>query len=209
MGRFIDDRYEAEFVLEQPVEQVWGSLAKQKKSDASWGLPGWGTTGSVIEVEAGVRLRVTKDTEPCKDTEIAVSLESVANGTKVLVVQSGFPVWVKSSLESFTIGGDQIIADLLLYLDRGVVLSRHSMPWAFAGFSAREVGAGLEITAAFPGSYAENVGLAPGDLLLTLGGAPVFTHLGLQAVLRVLQQGQETEATWVRGREMQRATASL
>lgn len=125
------------------------------------------------------------------------------------VVQSGFPAWARASLESFTIGGNQIIADLLLYLDRGVLVARHSMPWAFAGFSAKEVGTGLEITAAFPGCFAEKAGLQEGDLLLTLNGAPVFTHEGLQGMLRVLEQGREIEATWVRGRELQRGTAPL
>ena len=110
---------------------------------------------------------------------------------------------MKASLKSFTIGGDQIIADLLLCLDRGVLVARHSMPWAFAGFNAKEVGTGLEITAAFPDCFAEKVGLHEGHLLLPLHGALVFTRQGPQGMLRVLEQGREVEATWVRRRELQ------
>ena len=132
-----------------------------------------------------------------------MTLESVDNGTRILVVQSGFPAWVKESLESFSIGGDQIIADLILFLERGVEISRHSMPWAFIGCTAREVATGLEVTAVMPGFSAERIGLVCGDLLMTLGGAPVFTQLCLQAICRVLRPGEEIHATWVRGDEIQ------
>ncbi|MDG2305699.1 MAG: hypothetical protein P8R42_13855 [Candidatus Binatia bacterium] len=40
MGTFKDDRYEAEFVAEHPVQKVWESLEGQKKSAASWWISG-------------------------------------------------------------------------------------------------------------------------------------------------------------------------
>lgn len=214
MGRYIEDRFEAEFVVAQPREQVWKSLEQRNEREPAWlsawpRLPGFETTGTVLEVDPPRRVRVHKTSEPCRGSEIAVTLESVDNGTRVLVVQSGFPAWVKDALEMFTIGGNQIVADLVLFLERGVQVSRHAMPWAFAGFGAREVPTGLEVTGATPGSFGEKVGLQAGDLLVTLGGAPVFTQLGLQALLRVLRSGDEVEASWVRGRELQRGSAIL
>lgn len=214
MGRFIEDRFEAELVVEQPREEVWRSLERESDGQPLWLLawprfPGFETTARVIEVEAPRRVRAVKESEPCKGTEIAVMLEAVESGTKVLVVQSGFPAFVKDALESFEIGGSQIVADLALYLERGVTLSRHSRPWAFAGFTTREVAGGLEVVAAMPGSFGDRVGLEPGDLLVSLGGAPVFTQIGLQAMLRVFPSGQDLEAEWVRGREVQNRTAVL
>ena len=41
MGRFKDDRYEAEFIVEHSVETVWKSREVQKKSAESWWMPGW------------------------------------------------------------------------------------------------------------------------------------------------------------------------
>lgn len=209
MSGFVNDRFEAELEVEQSPEQVWQSLAVLKKEDGRWFMPGWESPATELEAVEPRLLRVNKDIEPCKDTEIAIELESTEKGTRVLVVQSGFPAWVKHSLESFTIGGNQIVADLLLYLERGVQAGRHWMPWAFGGFTVREVETGLEVVAPVPGCFGERVGLEPGDLLISLGGAPLFSHLELQALLRVFRTGQELEATWVRGRELQRGTAVL
>lgn len=214
MGRFIDDRYEAEFVVDKSQEEVWQALQVENEVEPVWlsafpRMPGFDTTGTVIEVDPPRLARATKESEPCKDTEIAITLESVDNGTKVIVVQSGFPAYVKDALESFTIGGNQIINDLALYLQRGVSMSRHSLPWAFAGFTTREVDTGLEVAAVMPGFFGEKVGLEEGDLLMTLGEAPVFTQLDLQAMLRVFKAGDELAATWVRGSELQQGQAQL
>ena len=214
MGRFIEDRFEAEFVIAKPLEDVWQSFEKQNNTEAAW-LSAWPRmgdteiTGEIIDVEVPRRVRVHKSSEPCKGSEIVVTLESVDNGTRVIVVQSGFPAWVKLSLESFTIGGNQIIADLALYLSRGIEISRHSMPWAFAGFTTNVVDTGVEIASVMPGSFAERVGLEPGDLLMTLGDAPVFTQQCVQTMLRVFKAGQDLETSWVRGRELQRGSSVL
>lgn len=214
MGKFTDDRFEAEFVVDQTREEVWNQLEKTNEREPAWlsafpRFPDSPTTGEIIEKEAPHRIRAHKHSEPCKGTEIAITLESVNNGTRVLVVQSGFPAWVKDSLESFTIGGNQIIADLVLFVERGVEGSRHGMPWAFPGLTTKEVGTGLEIDTVMPGCFAEKAGLQPGDLLMTLNGAPVFTQLCLQAMMRVFKSGDQVDATWVRGRELQRGSGVL
>jgi hypothetical protein len=119
MGSFRGDRFEAAFVVTQPPQQVWESLQVQTGEEPAWlsawpRMPGFERTGHVTESEAPRRLGAHKDAEPCKDTEIEIVLEPVAEGTRVQVVQSGFPAWVQASLESFVIGGNQIIADLVL-----------------------------------------------------------------------------------------------
>ena len=106
-------------------------------------------------------------------------------------------------------GGDQIATDLFLFLSRGVTLNRHSMPWAFSGLMVQESVAGLEVTVRVPGSFAERAAIMPGDVLLTLGGAPVFSQESLQTLLRVLESGSEVECSWLRGERVMSATATL
>jgi hypothetical protein len=213
MGRFIEDRYEAEFLIRASQGDIWGALERTEQGQPLWltAFPnlGDGPTGELLEMEAPHRVRVRKVSEPCRDTEIAVVVEAEDNGCRVRVVQSGFPAFVKQALDMFTYGGDQIVADLALYLERGVVRCRHAMPWAFSGLVTRGAPSGLEVATVMPGSYAERVGLAPGDLLLTLGAAPVFDHAGLQTLMRVFPAGTSLRAEWVRGREECSGTAAL
>lgn len=214
MGKFTDDRFEAEFEVNQTPEEVWRQLEKNNEREPAWlsafpRFPDSQTTGEIIEKDAPRLVRAHKHSEPCKGTEIVITLESVNKGTRVLVVQSGFPAWVKDSLESFTIGGNQIIADLVLFIERGVEVSRHGMPWAFPGLTIKEVGTGLEVATVMPGCFAEKAGLQSGDLLMTLNGAPVFTQLCLQAMMRVFKSGDTIDATWVRGRELQHGSGVL
>ena len=213
MGRFIEDRFEAEFLIKASRAEVWEALERTEDGTPLWltAFPNMsdGPVAEVIERDAPHRVLARKIAEPCRDTEISVVVEDADNGARVRVVQSGFPAFVQQALESFTYGGNQIVADLALYLERGVVLCRHALPWAFPGITTREVASGLEITGVMPGSYGERLGIEPDDLLLTLGGAPVFDHAGLQSLMRVFPAGSPLGAEWVRGAERLSATAVL
>jgi hypothetical protein len=215
MGILIEDRYEAEFTLKKSAAQVWSSLEQENANSLE---PAWlcafprisgDVTGEILDKDPPHQVRVRKVSEPCKDTVITITLESVEHGTRVLMVQSGFPAYVQSAVEIFRIGGDQIMADLALFLQRGIEMSRHSMPWAFSGIIVEEVDSGLEVTAIVPDSFGERVGLQADDLLMTLNGAPVFTQHCLQAMFRVFQSGDEVEVQWVRGTELQAGGATL
>ncbi len=214
MGRYIDDRFEAEFEVDQSIEAVWEKLQQEGEHEARWlsawpRFPGVEVTGEIVESIPPNSIRANKTSEPCKNSEIAISLESIDTGTRVLVVQSGFPAWVKESLESFVYGGNQIVADLILFIERGVVISRHNMNWAFPGLTCREVPTGLEVTNVLPGTFADKAGLKPNDLLMTLNGAPVFSNNELQALLRLLKNGDEVTAQWVSGSRLETGTANL
>ncbi len=107
-----------------------------------------------------------------------------------------------------TIGWSHIVADVLLYLERGVAGGRHVRPWATLGCNVHETPGGLEIDAVW-GGFAERVGMQRGDLLLTVAGAPVVTRRELETVTRVCPTGGEIEATWVHERALTGATSAL
>jgi putative serine protease PepD len=56
----------------------------------------------------------------------------------------------------------------------------------------------LEVTA---GGCAEQAGMRAGDVLLTAGGAPVFTSRELWVMLRAKGAGGDLDFEYVRGRE--------
>jgi hypothetical protein len=197
----VDDRFEATFVVQTPPRDVWNALSASEaaREDGTYWLPGFEASVSAIEVDEGRRLRARKDTQPCEGTEIVVTLEAVESGTKVTVVQSGFGPWFDSMAEWLEIGWSHIVADLHLFLERGIVAQRHFRPWASLGCAVREVGTGLEVVGVDDAGFAAQAGLARGDVVLTVGGAPVVSVRELATVMRVFRQGEKVEASWARG----------
>ncbi|HIG41411.1 MAG: hypothetical protein ABGY96_02710 [bacterium] len=214
MGEFRDNGYFAEFEIDQPVKKVWQMLQLRNDRQPAWltawpCLPGFQTTGEITNMEAESLITVHKHSEPCMDSEISVALVPAGNGTQVTVRQYKLPEWVKTAVPLFVLGGDQITADFILFLETGVEVSRHSMPWAFSGFTADECGSGLILTGVMPGLFGERLGLQSGDRLVTFGSAPVFTQWCVQALLRVLKSGDEVESTWIRDGKLLKGTATL
>jgi hypothetical protein len=71
-----------------------------------------------------------------------------------------------------------------------------------------ETPAGLEVSGV-QGGFAQRLGIEPGDVLVTIGGAPLWNLRELFTVARVVREGDEVEATWVHGRELKRATGAI
>jgi hypothetical protein len=206
-----DDRFEVVLELDTSAEDAWAALTSKRREgvESSYWLPGFEAPGDVLEIDPGRLLRVRKAAEPCKGTEIAFLVEAAESGARVTVVQSGFPAWVKQALEEFTFGWEEIVADIAVYLEHGVRARRHVAPWAGSGLVTKTVRGGLEVVAVQPGSFGERAGVQRGDLLLTLGGAPMLTRLQLSTMMRACRAGDEVEAVWARGRELMKATATL
>jgi PDZ domain len=201
------DRFETTFSIAASPDVVWTRL-DQRDGDGHWLLPAFEGLGEEIDVETGSRLHVRKVTEPCAGSEIVIVLEHEASGTKVTVSQSGFPAWFAFATDAFAIGWRHIVADLALYLDRGVRGDRHARTWAMLGCSLLETTVGLEVIETMPGTLADKIGLVAGDVLLTVGGAPIVTRAELETMMRI-SGGQEIEVEWAHGDEKLAATGTL
>ena len=86
------DDYETTFTLELAPTEIWEALTRRMvdrdgegAEEKHYVLPGFpsfvpqegdGASCTVLEEEAGRLLRVRKDDDPCKGTEIVVTLES-------------------------------------------------------------------------------------------------------------------------------------
>lgn len=221
----MSDVFETTLVVEVAPEQVWKALTERtlegKEGDGQlhYVLPGFpsferlpmpGASCTPLEIEPGRLLRVRKDHHPCQGTEIAIQLEQAETGTRITLVQSGFDAaFLEIAGRDVVFGhGHQIVADLALYLERGV-FAPGRLWGANLGATTHERGYGLEITRVHPGGFAEKAGLQRGDLLVALRDVRVYDTRMLHTVLALTEGGSEAEIGWVRGREVRSAEAAF
>jgi Activator of Hsp90 ATPase homolog 1-like protein/PDZ domain len=195
------DRFQASFRLRIDRATAWHRLtaadAGPDEAAHLW-LPGFDSHVTVVEATAPDHLRATKDDEPCAGTDIVVTLEDVDTGTRVHVTQSRFGDWLPARYEIMSVGWRYIVADLQTYLATGVHARRHLRPWGDLGAEVTAIDGGVGIDRVREGTLAHRLGLADGDLLVSLGGAPVASLDDLLTVLRVLDATAPPDAEWIR-----------
>ena len=218
-------KFEKTFEVAVPVSRAWQAFADSHERSqweacvyeieprpggrVYWRVGAYECTGEVQEAEPGKILRHTEITGPHQQSEVTVTFEEVEGGTRIRVTHAGFgdgDEW-QSQLESTTCGWSQAIADLVLYLESGVVAKRFVQAWHHPGFQAIEVPSGLRVVGIDEGGFGERVGLRTGDVLLTFGGAPVYLQSDLAVVGRTHQPGEKLTLEWVRGGERLQGSA--
>lgn len=201
-----EDRFESEFTVATAPAAVWERLAANQALDlppGDWWLPGFSARVRELERRDGELLRAEKLEEPCAGTEIALTLEASGSGTRVRIVQSGFGArWQFRDL--LAVGWAYIVADLALFLDRGVRADRHLRAWAAPGWFVRDAPAGPEVVSVQPGSPAAALGVAPGDLIIAVAAAPVVDAGQLETAIRVAGTAP-VEVEWVGAGGLHRA----
>jgi predicted metalloprotease with PDZ domain len=164
-------------------------------------------------LDPGRLLRVRKDEQPCAGTEIAVRLEHAGSGTRVTVVQSGFGPWLPDVIEMFGMVWNMIVADLKLYIERGITLKTHlfsePQPTANLGCSLEDNLTGLVVVTVNDDGFAARAGIQQGDLLVNLNGVRLLNGMQLLDLMRMCKAGDELNAVWARGRERMEATAAI
>jgi hypothetical protein len=197
--------FEATFRVGIDRDLAWRRLAEDGADPDGrhlW-LPGFDTRATVEESDPSRRLRATKDDEPCAGTDIVVTLTDAegadgGTGTRIHVVQSRFGDWLADHYDVMAVGWRHIVADLQTYLATGVHARRHLRPWGDLGAAVEAADGGIAVGPVRPGGLADRLGLEPGDLLVTLGGAPTSSLDDLLTVLRVVEAVPQPQAEWVR-----------
>jgi uncharacterized protein YndB with AHSA1/START domain len=217
------DDFEATFVVEIAPDEVWQALTERTIAGDDDGeklyvLPGFpsfppsaieGAPCTLVEQEVGHLLKVKKASHPCLGTEIAITLEQAATGTRVTVVQSGFGPFLDFAGRDTVFGhGAQIVTDLRLFLERGITVPgtiwRHNL-----GARLLQTAVGLELATVEPDGFAERAGMLAGDLLLTLDGIRLHDLQQFWSVMALLETGSEIDVSWARGREAMVGTAAF
>jgi S1-C subfamily serine protease len=83
------------------------------------------------------------------------------------------------------------------------------MEGGYHGIQAREIPAGLVVHAIDPGTFGASLDLQRGDILVAVGGAPVFGYRELWTVARATAVGSEVTASWIRGGELHHGSATM
>src|SRR5262249_37304662 len=98
MNRSRADGFETTFVVSTPRAKAWELLRTAVPAAGGPAGPGPGQLwipaieGAAEEIEAVAeqQLRARKLTEPCAGTEIVITMEDAATGTRITIVQTGF-----------------------------------------------------------------------------------------------------------------------
>lgn len=170
--------------------------------------PGWDPVeGTVTDVEPErlIRWHIPADASAVRET-----FDPQDGGTRVRIVQQGTDQdWPRDGLAGRVRGWEESIADLVLMLDHGVSAARHLSSRASAGLSARDIPAGLSVTAVDPGGPADAAGLRPGDIVVRIATAPVYRRTDLSLLLRAHAPGQSVPVDYVRDRELRQTVLTL
>ena len=216
------DNVTIQMVLPAPVEAVWAAFTdSQLRSqweaceyhiDArtggaySWQIPGHGGEG-VIETCDPPSLLVQYDASgthgetrqifrfaPVGEAETSLDLLHEGLGNADLV-------------RSVTLGWQQALADLVVWLKHGVRANRFGRAMQHLGLYPLDLAEGLVISSLEDDGVAHLAGLRVGDLLLAVDGVPVFTRPELWTCMRRAQPGDRLVVEFVRDGDL--ASAEL
>jgi uncharacterized protein YndB with AHSA1/START domain len=222
-------RFEKTFSLSVPVERAWQAFTdpkdlevwltgKVEQADATpggrivwegddygqlvWDITAADPPNSLVFRESGIL--------PA-ESEVTVTFEQADTGTRITVTQAGFgdgEDW-QYHLESAGHSWGQTLAALDLYLRTGVRYDRFFTFQSGLGMVTRDELAGPIVRTVDADSFAAKAGIAPGDIILKLGTAPVFSYADLWLFTREHAMGEEIEVTFVHDREIRTARAAL
>jgi PDZ domain/Activator of Hsp90 ATPase homolog 1-like protein len=213
-----DDGFEATFVVSTPRAQAWEWLeSATPASDAlpppepgQWWIPAIEGPAEAREVVPEKLLRCEKVAEPCRGTEIVITMEDEASGTRITIVQNGFGAGFAEQRPWLAAGWYSILADFVVFFEHGIALGRHLTWWWALGCVVIETDAGLKIGEVNPEGFAAAAGLQRDDLIVTLAGTPVVNVRDLSILLRgPLHTGVETKVRYLRGTEVRSATGVI
>ena len=168
--------------------------------------------GRIEEIEPERRIRWSQGPGMLPGTtEVTVVFEAVEHGTRIAITHAGFGDgrdWI-DELQAHTLGWDRCITDLVLYLERGIRRPRAHARRSRFGLVTLDTSAGVEVVEVVPGSFADQAGLAAGDLVLELDRAGVYDRSDLWLLAGEHGPGDELEVVYARDREVLRGRGRL
>jgi uncharacterized protein YndB with AHSA1/START domain len=217
------DKLERVFELRVPIDRAWRAFTEADELSAWWAsrvsrfeatpggrmdfeITGYGEHhGRVLEVQPLRFIRWEEGPGHLPGTtEVAVTFESTETGARIHIVHSGFGdsgEWI-GKREAVSLGLENCIADLTLFLEHGIRFNRmFTWQWGLGAW-CKNTQAGPCILRVKPGTFAARAGLEVGDIIVHLAGMPIFYLSDLWAVCRSHEVGEELPITVVRNRSL-------
>ncbi len=220
-------KYERTFVVAVPVARAWAAFTEPRERAAWMAPPGRDQIEDpgtplfegfepqeirVGAVEPHRRLSWSQSQSGLDGWyETVVTFEELSSGTRITIVRSGFgdsEDW-RHYVDSTAGGWDEMISDLVLYLETGVRGFRHLPFRSGLGATMLQSGAGVRITHVVPGGFAAEAGMQAGDLILRLNGAAVVSRSDVAFSAREHAAGEVVEVEYVRGGKILSGRAPL
>lgn len=217
------ETYERTFWVSASAERVWRALTDPDQLACWHGRaeqfepvvggrvrfvdPGYEPVEGIVEdavPERRLRWRVVSD-----GSVITELLEPADGGTRVTVTHTVEADAPEHEREAARLGWDESLADLILLLETGVGFSRHMTSRSTIGATTRSTSFGIEVISVTRGTFSDEVGLRPGDLLVQLGEAPLFDRSDLALLMRQHAPGTELEAVFIREGRLHRSSGRL
>jgi hypothetical protein len=205
------------FSLAYPLAQVWeayfrhGGLDGPPPLGASFSLPD--AAGTVVEVTAVEPAGRYEWTETAGEAacEMAVVFEADGTGTRLTVTRYGFGEGAEFDVyrTSHELGWTEHIADLALFLHTGVSKQRHLEDRCATGVVFASGGAGMEVVRVADDSLGADAGLRPGDVLLHVDGAAVYSRSDLWLLTRLYEPGREVTLGFTRDGDAHTASGHM
>jgi hypothetical protein len=212
--------YERILVFDMPMPRAW-DLFTDPAASRAWLLPfehdDEGRRTTTIEGQAPLEFRVLQ-AEPHKFLRTSMAGGNIPGrletntrfavaepGVRIDLLHQGFgdPAGWERFGGSFSRGWDEAICDLQIHVRTGLISPRHidDRRASIAAWPVRR-DFGIELVEVFPGGFADQAGMASGDILLKLDRMGVYDIADIWAFTRAVSAGQSVTADYVRGREL-------
>jgi uncharacterized protein YndB with AHSA1/START domain len=207
--------YERTFPVSVPVERAWRAFTDPSELETWFAhrfdaeTPDGPAEASTAGEMVGFEVTQIKDGEllsyrqwradPSVGIDVTVVFEPVDGGTRITMTHAGFGGDSILNTDMVHRGMDETLADLVLYLDHGIVFPRHRdlvVRGSLGLVRALDTAAGVEVLEMWPNSCLAGLGLQAGDLLLQLGRGPVFDIGDVNFFQRDHAEGEEVEVVW-------------
>ena len=199
--------WQRSFEFSFSVERVWTGYF-----DMNGPVPRVGTTFELTDV-ARSQIEITDvveherlaytQTQGEDRSEMTLVFESTETGSRITVTRYGFGEGAEYEVfrQSNPLGWQESMQDLAMYLVTGHAERRHLHESSATGVVLLETEAGLEVVRVSEGSLGAQIGLEPGDILMSINGAAVYERAELWFLTRLYEPGTPVEVRYTRNGE--------